>query len=314
MKKLSRRDFIKLSAVTVGGVMVAGCRREDIVRVTATPPPAIAAPSAVPPTTAPPPAPGTAADTILVNGNVITIDRGNSIVQALAIKDGKILQTGASDKIRALVGTNTKTIDLRGKTVTPGLIDAHNHLQGWGTMLNLKVPFLPPEVTTINDLVAKLKQVAAKAKPGDWIQGYFFNIDPPPTRAQLDPVSPNNPVWLEQQGGHFASANSAALKIAGITAQTKSPEGGIVERDKQGNPTGAFYNHRAMDLVRAHMPLPTPQDIANSLRAAELKMAQVGVTTYHDNNVRFNAIQAYLEVAHAKSMTLRSQMFYMIFF
>lgn len=304
MKTFSRRDFIKLSAVAVGGIMVASCRREDIVRVTATP---AAAPTPRPALTL---APGTSADTILLNGNIITMDRADSIVQAVAVKDGLVLQTGATDAIRALAGSNTKIVDLRGKTVTPGLIDAHNHLQGWGTMLKLKVPFLPPEVKTMDDLVAKLKATVAQTQPGEWIQGYFFTIDPPPTRAQLDPVSPNNPVWLEQQGGHYASANSAAMKIAGITAQTKNPEGGIIVRDDKGNPTGAFYNHRAMDLVRAYMPQPTPQDIAASLKAAEMKMAEVGVTTFHDCNVRFNAIQGYLEAGHANAMTLRSQIFY----
>ena len=167
-----------------------------------------------------------------------------------------------------------------------------------------------PEGRGPDDLVAKLKATVAQTQPGEWIQGYFFTIDPPPTRAQLDPVSPNNPVWLEQQGGHYASANSAAMKIAGITAQTKNPEGGIIVRDDKGNPTGAFYNHRAMDLVRAYMPQPTPQDIAASLKAAEMKMAEVGVTTFHDCNVRFNAIQGYLEAGHANAMTLRSQIFY----
>ena len=304
MKTFSRRDFIKLSAVAVGGIMVASCRREDIVRVTATP---AAAPTPRPALTL---APGTSADMILLNGNIITMDRADSIVQAVAVKDGLVLQTGATDAIRALAGSNTKIVDLRGKTVTPGLIDAHNHLQGWGTMLKLKVPFLPPEVKTMDDLVAKLKATVAQTQPGEWIQGYFFTIDPPPTRAQLDPVSPNNPVWLEQQGGHYASANSAAMKIAGITAQTKNPEGGIIVRDDKGNPTGAFYNHRAMDLVRAYMPQPTPQDIAASLKAAEMKMAEVGVTTFHDCNVRFNAIQGYLEAGHANAMTLRSQIFY----
>ncbi|MEW5718409.1 MAG: amidohydrolase family protein, partial [Chloroflexota bacterium] len=176
-------------------------------------------------------------------------------------------------------------------------------------LLTNYVSLIPPDVKTLDDLLAKLKPAIAKAKPGEWVQGYYWDIDPP-TRAQLDPISPDNPVWLMQQGGHFASVNSAALKIANITAQTRNPEGGVIERDKQGNPTGVFYNHRAMDLVRAHIPQPTPQQIADSLRAAEMRMAEVGVTTYHDNNARFNAVQGYLQVAHAKSMMLRSQVYY----
>lgn len=303
---LTRRDFIKLSAMTVGGVLIAGCRREDRVGVTATP---VAAPRpAVTLTPVPALPPGTVADTILFNGNIITMDRADTLTQAIAIKDGLILRTGANDAIRALAGQNTKTTDLRGKTVTPGLIDAHNHLEVWGTQ-NLKVSLIPPEVKTLDDLLAKLKKVIAQTKSGEWIQGYFWDLDLP-TRAQLDPISPDTPLWLEQQGGHFGSANGAALKIAGITAQTKNPDGGIIERDKQGNPTGVFYNHRAMDLVRAHIPQPTPKQIADNLKASEMKMAEVGVTTFHDCNNRLNTIQSYLEVGRAKGMTLRSQLFY----
>ncbi len=303
MSTLTRRDFIKLGALTVGGIALAGCKRDEIVRMTATPAPVAASPAA------PTFAPGTVADTIFVNGNVITMDARDTITQAVAIKDGLILRTGASDAIRALAGANTKTINLQGKTVTPGLIDAHNHLQTWGTLLTDYVPLIPPEVKTLNDLLAKLKPAIAKAKPGEWVQGYFWDLDPP-TSAQLDPISPNNPLWVMQQGGHFASVNSVALKIAKITAQTKNPEGGFIERDKQGNPTGVLYNHRAMDLVRAYMPVPTPQQIANSLKTSEMKMAEVGVTTYQDVNARFAGIQGYMEFWRAKSMTLRSQIFY----
>ncbi len=317
MQTLTRRDFIKLTAMTVGGVLIAGCRREDIVRVTATPIPASPPPTAtltrvpaVPPTHAPTLAPGTVADTILFNGNVITMDARDTIAQAVAIKDGLILRTGTTDAIRALAGPNTKTINLQGKTVTPGLIDAHNHLQVWGTLLTDYVPFIPPETRTLDDLLKKLKDVVAKAKAGEWIQGYFWDFDPLPNRTHLDPIAPNNPVWLVQQGGHYAACNSAALKIANITARTRNPEGGFIERDKQGNPTGLLYNHRAMDLVRIHIPQPTPQQIAKGLKTSEMKMAELGVTTYHDVNVRYSTIQAYLEFWRAKSMTLRSQIFY----
>ncbi|OGO51330.1 MAG: hypothetical protein A2148_10515 [Chloroflexi bacterium RBG_16_68_14] len=244
-----------------------------------------------------------------MNGNVITMDAADTIAQAVAIKDGLVLQTGTSEAIRALAGPQTQTIDLRGKTVTPGLIDAHNHLQLWGTLLTDYVPLIPPDVKTLDDLLARLGETIAQAKPEEWVQGYFWDLDPP-RREQIDPISPNTPVWLMQQGGHFASVNSAALGIAGITAQTRNPEGGIIERDQQGNPTGVLYNHRAMDLVRAHMPQPTPQQIANSLKTSEMKMAEVGVTTYQDVNARFAAIQGYMEFWRAKGMTLRSQIFY----
>ncbi len=300
---LSRRGFIKSGVVALGGLVLANCRGDQVVKVSATPPPNM--PRLVP--TLPP---GAVADTILTNGNIITVDAADSIKQAIAIKDGLIIQTGANDAIRALAGPNTKTTDLRGKTVTPGLIDSHNHLQVWSTLLTDYIPFLPPDSRTLDDMLKKLKEVVAKAKAGEWIQGYFWDFDPLPNRTYLDPIAPNNPVWLMQQGGHYASVNSAALKIANITAQTRNPEGGFIERDKQGNPTGLLYNHRAMDLVRINIPQPTPQQISKGLKTSEMKMAGMGVTTYHDVNIRYNAIQAYLEHWRAKSMTLRSQIFY----
>jgi predicted amidohydrolase YtcJ len=256
------------------------------------------------------PAAGIVPDTILLNGNIITMDARDAIVQALAIGKGLILRSGTTDAMRTLAGPQTKVIDLQGKTVTPGLIDAHNHLQTWGTLLNDYVSLIPLDVRTLDDLLKKLKDAVAKAKPGEWVQGYYWNVEPLPTRAHLDPISPQNPVWLVQQGGHFGSCNSLALSKAGITARTANPVGGIIERDKNGEPTGVLYNHRAMDMVRRYTPLPTVERMADNIKLGEAKMAEVGVTTFHDNNARFEPIQAYLKVGHAQGMTLRSQLYY----
>ena len=302
-RRFSRRNFLLLgvgaaATATVGGLLL----RDRSVEMTARPTQTVTQRSATL-------KPGEFADTVLVNGNIITVDQADTIVQALAIKDGLILQTGANDEIGALAGAGTKTIDLLGKTVTPGLIDAHNHLQVWGTLDKNFNRLLPPEVRTPDDLLSRLSAIIAETKPDEWVQGYFWNIDPLPTRANLDPISPNNPVWLIQQGGHFACCNSLALKIADITADTPNPEGGIIERDKDGNPTGVVYNHRAMDMVRIHAPQPTREMIVDNIKFAEDKMAAVGVTTFHDCNARFEAVQAYLETGRKKAMTLRGQIF-----
>jgi predicted amidohydrolase YtcJ len=150
----------------------------------------------------------------------------------------------------------------------------------------------------------------AEANEGDWVQGYYWEVDPLPKRADLDAISPDNPVWLMQQGGHYGSANSLALAIAGIDARTPNPEGGLIERDSAGEPTGVFYNHRAMDLLRQHAPQPTTEMMLNNLGFAEKMMTAAGVTSFHDCNARFQAIDAYLQAGQAQHMTMRGQVFY----
>lgn len=306
MKKstLSRRDFLKLSAVALGGAPLAFAKGEQFVELTAT---------AVPQSTAPTPPvllAGEFADTILLNGNLITMDAANPSAQALAIKGSQILEVGTNETINALAGSGTQVIDLGGKTVTPGLIDAHNHLQVWGTLLNDFTALVPPQVRSLDDLLARLSEAIAQAPAGEWVQGYFWNVNPLPNRHHLDPISPNNPIWLMQQGGHFGSTNSLGLSIAGITAETPDPDGGVIERDQNGEPTGILYNHRAMDLVRIYAPQPSPERVMENIHLAEDLMVALGVTSYHDCNARFSAIEGYLEAGREKSLIMRGQVFY----
>jgi predicted amidohydrolase YtcJ len=245
--------LIKLAAATFAGGVLAGCKGGQIAQMTATPVPAITkGPTiTVSPTTGSASATGTA-DMVLVNGKVITVDTKDTITQAVAIKDGLIHSIGTSDQIRTQAGAATKIVDLKGKTVTPGLIDSHCHLQVMGMMTEQYIPFLPPDVTSITSLQKKLAEIVSKIPKGKWIQGYYLTLgqDVFPKKQDFDKVAPEHPVWIIQQGGHFGCANSAALKIANITASTANPQGGVIERDKSGEPTGVFFNHRAMDLLR----------------------------------------------------------------
>lgn len=136
-----------------------------------------------------------------------------------------------------------------------------------GMMHGFFVPFLPPEVKTLDDLRAKLAEVVAQKPQGEWIQGYYMVVNEGrlPNKQDLDPVSQNHPVWIMQQGGHYGSANSMALKIAGITANTPNPSGGLIERDGRGEPTGVFYNHRAMDVLRQHAPRITMEMVRDNI-------------------------------------------------
>jgi predicted amidohydrolase YtcJ len=254
-----------------------------------------------------------AADTLLHNGRIITVDAADSIAQALAIREGLIQAVGSDAELASLVGENTQVVDLGGRAVTPGLVDAHNHLQVMGLMSGFYAPFLPPEVRTIDDLRAKLGELVAATPEGDWIQGYFLVVTEGrlPNRADLDPVSPRHPVWILQQGGHYGSANSLALELAGISAATPDPVGGVIERDSRGEPTGVFYNHRAMDMLRQAAPRPTPELVHDNILSSQRLFAACGVTSFQDNNVRgVETVAAYLDAGRHGAMALRGAVYY----
>lgn len=303
-RHITRRDFLKASAVALGGASLACGLGEQVVEIKGTVTPEFTAPPA------PTLGSGEFADTVLVNGNLITMDNTFPSAKALAVKGDQILKVGSDEEIKALAGESTQVIDLAGRTVTPGMIDAHNHLQVWGTLLNNYIPLLPPEVKTLDAALSKVKEQVDRANPGDWVQGYFWVIEPMPTRVELDTISPDNPVWLMHQSGHSGVANSVALKIADITAETESPEGAIIARDDSGEPTGALHNHKAMDLLKIHAPRPTKESILDSIAFAEALMVAEGVTTFHDCNLRFGPLEAYLQAGRERLMTLRGQIFY----
>jgi predicted amidohydrolase YtcJ len=249
---------------------------------------------------------------VLTGGKVITVDPADSIAQAVAVKDGLIQAVGDDEAIRALVGGKTKVIDLGGQAVTPGLVDPHNHLQVWGQLQDFYVALMPPEVRTMDDLKAKLAEAIAQTPEGEWVQGYFLSVgEGLPNRHHLDPVSPNHPVWIVQQGGHYGSANSLALQMAGITADTPDPVGGVIEREASGEPSGVFYNHRAMDVLRQHVPRFTTEMVRNYIATAQPIFAASGVTTFHDNNVRgVDTVGAYFDTDREGKMLIRGQVYY----
>jgi predicted amidohydrolase YtcJ len=317
-KRIDRRRFLIGAGTAVTGAVLA-CGRQrgvptDAPTLTPVPTDQPTAPSntaTVPIRPSAPPA--QAADLVLHNGKVITVDATDSIAQAVAIKDGLIQAVGADDEVSWWVGEGTGVVDLGGKAVTPGLIDAHNHFQGVGLMHSYYVPLLPPEVTTLEDMRARLAEEVTSRPEGEWVKGYFIVVQGGglPTRHDLDPVSPNHPVWIVQQGGHYGSANSVALEIAGITADTPDPIGGVIGRDADGEPDGVFYNHRAMDLVRLHVPVYTQDMVRENIASSQKLFAACGVTGFQDNNVRGpQTVGTYLDTGRRGEMYLRGAVYY----
>ncbi|MDY6874870.1 MAG: amidohydrolase [Chloroflexota bacterium] len=315
LRCITRREFIVGAGAALAGTALACGRERNVATTVPTLTPVPTAPALVPTVlpvipTAPP---EQAADLVLLSGKVITVDPGATIAQAVAVKDGLIQAVGANDEVVGLVGEATQVVDLGGKSVTPGLIDAHNHFQIMGLMNGYYVPFLPPEVVTIEQLQAALTDVVAGTPEGEWVIGYFMFIQGVglPSRHDLDPVSPDHPVWIVQQGGHYGSANSLALEIASITADTPDPVGGLIGRDSDGEPNGIFYNHRAMDLLRQHVPRYTQEMVQENILSTQPLFAACGVTSFQDNNVRgVDTVATYLDVGKRGGMYLRGAVYY----
>ncbi len=304
---LTRRDFLRLGGAALAGVALAGCRGSKLADVTAVPTPV--SPTAQP---LPTPAQGQLADAILVNGNIVTMDAKRTKAQALAIKNGRILLVGEEQAARGVSGASTKVIDLRGRTVTPGLIDAHCHLSACGLLGTAYVDVSWPAVFTIAQMQAKVAEWIAKTPAGKWVAGagWVTFEGRNPTKRDLDPVSPKHPVMLINQGGHMAVVNSLALEMAGVNKNTPDPGNGRFLREANGEPSGTVLNHPAMDRFRRLWP-PDLLDVKTmelSVLNPQAKFASMGVTSFQDVYARdLDRMQAYFNIARRGEMTIRGQ-------
>jgi predicted amidohydrolase YtcJ len=189
------------------------------------------------------------ADTVLVNGNVITVDAQDTVAQAVAIKNGRILAVGTDAEIRKLAGDDTRVIDLAGRTATPGLLDAHCHF-AWGGTDMLEVSDLSyPKMKSITDVLGDVEKQVQSSRGGDWIQGRGWDEGKLEERRyiyakDLDAISAENPVWLTHTMGHYGVANNLALKLAKIDRNTADPPGGTIDRYPDGTPTGVRSRSR----------------------------------------------------------------------
>ena len=303
---MTRRDFLKISAAALGGATLAACERRRGFELTAVP--ATARPTLPIPTLVA----GEAADTILVNGNIVTIDANRTKAQALAIKNGVIMYIGDDQTVRNMAGSTTQVIDANGRTVTPGMIDAHNHLSACGLLGTAYVDVSWPAVSTISELQAKLAEKIASTPKGEWVvgSGWMSFEGRYPNKHDLDPISPNHPVFVTNMGGHMAVVNSLALEMAGVTASTKDPGNGRFLREGNNEPDGTVLNHPAMDYFRKLWPA----DLLNlsvyeaSILNPQSVFASMGVTSFQDVYARdMNRMQAYFNVAKRGEMSLRGQ-------
>jgi hypothetical protein len=246
------------------------------------------------------------ADVVYRHGFVYTVDGVRSRAQAFAVKDGKFIAVGSNDDMKAFAGKNTKVIDLKGRMVMPGLIDTHIHaLRGALTALGLAFPV----TSSVDEIKAAVKKYIAnkKLKKGEWVEGAKWSLDYKTLNAKmLDEVAPDNPVFLHDWTNHLAWVNSAALKAAKITKDTPNPQGGVIDRDSSGNPTGTLHD-KALGLITAVMPSPPPETVEE--RAAWIfdKLNGYGVTSIVTAQLDSTRIKAYRDLEFKNKLTVRIQ-------
>lgn len=238
-------------------------------------------------------------DMVLYNGKVITVDNDFRIVQAVAIRDGKFVAVGNDKEVRACAGEKTKMIDLKGKVVTPGIVDSHAHPVGIG--LNLLAGVQLTDITCLKDLFDRLAKAQATAKPGEWIttaaNWYLGQVERRPTLAELDAAAPHNPIWLPL-GAYEGFTNTIGLQLSGITQKTPDPTGGIVYKDpKTGMPTG----HLRGTAKKQVTDLLPPVDPADGLREAVQYFNSIGVTAVEDDGMDYYFPGAYASYQHLRN-------------
>ena len=232
---------------------------------------------------------------ILHNSSIHTVDPRQPRAEAVALDRGTIVAVGRDHEILTLARTGTEIVNLNGKSVTPGLIDAHVHFERLASTL-IRTDLL--NVPSLEEAVRRVRQAAAGKKPDEWVHGYGWAHDlwpdpSPPTAADLDHVAAHCPVLLDHRIFlHEAWVNSRALEIAGITAQTPDPPGGKIQRDENGNPTGILFEE-AVTLVSRHVPPLNTPELAEAMIQAQEHCWQKGLVGLHDldGGACFRALQ-----------------------
>ncbi|MGA7292712.1 MAG: amidohydrolase [Terriglobales bacterium] len=253
------------------------------------------------------------ADLLLRNGHVVTMDGTRKIVSAIAVRDGRILAVGDDATLATCASSRTQLIDLHQHTVLPGLIDIHTHAMEWvKTILSGEIDAGYPTVHSIAEITQAVAHRAAELPPGQWIVGSGWDDAKLTekryiTRRDLDPASANHPVYLKHVSGHLAVTNSAALKLAGITRNTPDPQGGVIERDASGEPTGILKD-TAMGLVAELLPKDPPDINERAAKLVSEKAAEVGLTTIHDIYISSDEMRGYQQAYRRGWLKIRVQM------
>jgi predicted amidohydrolase YtcJ len=224
--------------------------------------------------------------TLYRGGPILSMDAENRIAEALLVEGDRITAVGSEKGVRELAGGRARVVDLAGRALLPGFIDAHGHFPGAGIYAVFADLNSPPtgDVEHIDDLVARLAGRAAETSAGDWVVGMGYDDTllaevRHPTRSDLDRASSEHPVMISHISGHLAVLNGLALERLGISVETPDPEGGVIRREPEtGEPDGVL-EESAMELIAAGIPLPSLMQGLAISREAAARYARAGVTT-----------------------------------
>jgi predicted amidohydrolase YtcJ len=253
------------------------------------------------------------ADLILKNGKVITLDAPNTITEAVAIKGKHVLATGTNEEISGYVSEETEVRDLEGRAVTPGLISTHDHFLQYGLSAEFILDIRYPKIRNCKEIATVIGESVKGAEKGKWIIATGWDetlLDEKrfPNRWDLDPVSPENPVWIRRVF-QMGVANSKALEAAGITKETPDAPFGWIDRDDQGTPTGLLRG-RAMNLVVDAIPAWTQEEMERGLARACRDFNSRGMTSVIEPGILMPSLRAYRSFHGKGTLSVRSSIQY----
>ncbi len=247
-----------------------------------------------------------AADVVITNAKIWTVDKSLPIAQAVAVIGDRIVAVGSNADVDSWRGANTQVIDAGGKLLLPGFNDAHVHFVSGGLQLdNIQLN----DATSPQEFARRIGDRATITPKGEWILGGNWDEtkwNPPvmPTKELVDPLTPDTPVFVSRYDGHMVLANSVALRLAGITAKTPDAPGGVIVRDAQGNPTGAL-NDAAMDAAYKAIPPLSHDRRLHAVKRALAHAASLGVTSVQHMDPDYADIAVYAELLQRGELTAR---------
>lgn len=247
-----------------------------------------------------------AADLVVTNARVYTADDARPLVEAFAVRGGRVVFTGSAREAKALTGANTRVVDAGGRTVIPGMVDGHAHFAGLAQKLR-SVDLVGTK--SLTEVIERVVERAKRTPKGSWIIGRGWDQNAWgntafPTHEALSAAAPDHPVILERVDGHAAYVNAAAMQLAGLTATTKDPSGGKIIRDAKGNPTGVLID-RASNLVESKVPPLSRDEMRAALKDAVARMHSLGLVGMHDAGASRENIDLFEAMAQQGDLNLR---------
>lgn len=246
------------------------------------------------------------ADLVVTNGRIYTADGARPVVDAMAIRGGRVVFVGDRAGARALTGPATQVLDLQGRTAIPGMTDAHAHVTGLGVSLR-NVDLVG--TTSYEQVIARVVERARSTPKGEWILGRGWDQNDWgdtrwPSHEALSRAVPDHPVFLERVDGHAGLVNALAMQRAGLAKTTKDPSGGEIIRDAQGNPAGVLVDN-AQGLVERSIPALSRAQLKESIKAAIAEMHRWGLTGVHDAGAGAQILELYEELGREGALNIR---------